>query len=110
MEVDQAREQFQWCQTQIIFGKPPQLIKLLALLGHRNQLTTLKSGEDAVQKNEKVLTVIYSEESLAKRRERNKTMGAIKQTESIYMLMSPSGCRVMKKQRYFGHTLQKNNV
>eukprot|EP00438_Fugacium_kawagutii_P002503 Skav232492 [mRNA] locus=scaffold3757:51129:64994:+ [translate_table: standard] len=69
------------------------------LIGHHNQLTTLKSGEDAVQKNEKVLTVIYSEESISKRKERNKTMGAIKQTENIYMLMPPSGCRVMKKQR-----------
>lgn len=68
--------------------------------GHHNQLTTLKSGEDAIQRNEKALTVIYSEESIAKRKERNKTMGAIKQTETIYMLMSPGGCRVMKKQRF----------
>jgi len=71
----------------------------VAFPGHRNQLTTLKSGEDVIQKNEKVITVIYSEESLAKRKERNRQMGAIKQTESIYMLMHPSGCRVMKKAR-----------
>jgi hypothetical protein len=59
----------------------------------------LKSGDDVIQRNEKVLTIIYSEESLTKRKERNRTMGAIKQTESVYLLMSPNGCRVMKKAR-----------
>ncbi|CAL1156779.1 unnamed protein product, partial [Cladocopium goreaui] len=68
--------------------------------GHHNQLTTLKSGDDAVQKFEKVLAIIYSEESLAARKERNKmAMGAIKQLESVYMLMPPCGLRVMKKAR-----------
>jgi len=67
--------------------------------GHHNQLSTLKAGDDAIQKCEKVLTVIYSEESIAKRKEKNRQLGAIKQTESIYMLMCPTGCRVMKKAR-----------
>ena len=78
---------------------PPQIFcSLLCWAGHHNQLTTLKSGDDAAQKFEKVLAIIYSEESLAARKERNKmAMGAIKQLESIYMLMPPSGIRVMKK-------------
>lgn len=81
--------------------RPSQIFcSLLHWAGHHNQLTTLKSGDDAVQKFEKVLTVIYSEESLAARKERNKTtMGAIKQLENIYMLMPPAGIRVMKKAR-----------
>ena len=83
------------------FIMPPQIFcSLLRWAGHHNQLTTLKSGDDAVQKFEKVLAIIYSEESLAARKERNKmAMGAIKQLESVYMLMPPCGLRVMKKAR-----------
>lgn len=77
--------------------------------GHKNQLTTLKSGEDAIQKVEKTITVIYSEESLAKRKERNRMLGAIKQTENVYLLMNPNGCRVMKKARCLRHVYYHSN-
>ena len=46
------------------------------LAGIKNQLTTLKKGDDAVTKNEKVITVTYTEASLLARRERVKSGGA----------------------------------
>lgn len=83
--------------------------------GNRSQLISLKSGDDAIQKTEKTLTatwqpvfsllcsafsqVVYDEESIMKRRERMKGGAVVKQVEFIYVLMPPSGARVMKKKR-----------
>lgn len=79
----------------------------------------LKKGEAAVARSEKQLTIIYDEDSIMERldagvmmidlvsddslslcrRDRKFGSHAVKQGETIHLLMPPNGLRVLKKKR-----------
>ena len=123
-----------WCfdsltQKDLDFHFNFSFASLPYLAGNKNAITTLKRGADAVQKSEKTLLVIYDEESIiarlglpaakqksqhlhllitCQRRDRKHNF-AIKQAETVHVLMQPSGAKVVKKSRP-GPTIQNTMV